>query len=452
MSTSAQTPADTTTDFHHFLHLAGVEAPSAELYDACVRCGLCLESCPTYSLLNLEPASPRGRIALIRAVGEGRLEATAPTFLQQMDLCLGCLACQAVCPSGVEYGHLHEAGRAQAAAVRQKSLLRRLIERVVFQWLFMSIGRVQLFARSLWLYQRSGLQWLARKLGVLRLFRMEGVEQLLPHIDDHFVKPDGSVYPPSTSAAGKPARRVALLTGCVQSVAFADVHAATIHALRINGCEVVLPIGQECCGALHQHGGELVRAQELARRNIDALEAADADVIVVNAAGCSHHVKEYGHLLRDDPLYAERASALAAKARDITELLAELGPKPPQSPLPWRVTYQEPCHLAHGQKITSQPRKVLAAIPGLDFVEMAESSMCCGSAGTYNILQPDMAQQLLARKLDNSAATHAEVIASANTGCMIQMRAGLAQRGMDARVLHIVEILDTAYRLDEQRA
>ena len=450
MSTSVQPPVGAANKFHDFLQLAGVEAPSAELYDACVRCGLCLESCPTYSLLHLEPASPRGRIALMRAVGEGRLAATAPTFLQQMDLCLGCLACQAVCPSGVEYGHLHEAGRAQAAAVRQKRLLRRLIEGVVFQWLFMSIGRVRLFARSLWLYQRSGLQWLARRLGVLRLLGMEGVEQLLPHIDDHFVKPDGSVYPPLTTDGSKPALRVALLTGCVQSIAFADVHAATIHALRVNGCEVVLPIGQECCGALHQHGGELARAQTLARRNIDALEAACADVIVVNAAGCSHHIKEYGHLLRDDPVYAARAATVAAKARDITELLAELGPKPPQSPLPWRVTYQEPCHLAHGQKITSQPRKVLAAIPGLDFAEMAESSMCCGSAGTYNIVQPEMAQLLLARKLDNATATRAAVIASANTGCMIQMRAGAAQRGLGARVLHVVEILDAAYRLDER--
>ena len=444
---SAETKTTTAADFHSFLNLAGVEAPSAELYDTCVRCGLCLESCPTYSLLQVETASPRGRIALMRGVGEGRLEATAPAFLQQMDLCLGCLACQAVCPSGVEYGHLHEAGRAQAAAVRPKGALRRVIEWAVFQWLFVSIGRVRLFARSLWLYQRSGMQWLARRFGVLRLLRLGGVEQLLPHIDDHFVTADGSTHPPI--GAEKPVLRVALLTGCVQSIAFASVHAATIHALRVNGCEVVLPVGQECCGALHQHGGELVHAQKLARHNLDALEAAHADVIVVNAAGCSHHVKEYGHLLRDDPIYAQRAAALAAKTRDITELLAELGPKPPRASLPWRVTYQEPCHLAHGQRITAQPRQVLAAIPGLDFVEMAESSMCCGSAGTYNILQRDMADRLLDRKLDNSAATKAEVIASANTGCMIQMRAGVARRKLNARVLHIVEILDAAYQLDE---
>jgi glycolate oxidase iron-sulfur subunit len=421
---------------------------SADLYDACVRCGLCLESCPTYSILQLEPASPRGRIALMRSIGEGRLQPSSPAFLKQMDLCLGCLACQAACPSGVAYGHLHEVGRAQAAAVRHTGPLRRIIEWAVFQWLFLSLGRVRLFARSLWLYERSGLQWLARRLGILSALGLKDVEQLLPHIDDHFVKADGAVYAPSDVGAKTPIVRVALLTGCIQSVAFAEVHKATIHALRVNGCEVVLPRGQECCGALHQHGGELARAQELARRNIEALEAAQADYIVVNAAGCSHHVKEYGHLLRDDSLYAQRAAALAAKARDITELLAELGPRPPKAALPWRVTYQEPCHLAHGQKITAQPRKVLSVIPELDFVEMVESSMCCGSAGTYNILQRDMAQQLLNRKLDNTAATRAAVIASANTGCMIQMRAGLAQRGMDARVLHVVEILDAAYRME----
>lgn len=240
MQTKTPAPASV-PDFDTFLRLAGAEAPSAELYDACVRCGLCLEACPTYTILQLEPASPRGRIALMRSVGERRLTPAAPSFLKQMDLCLGCLACQAACPSGVAYGYLHEAGRAQAAAAREKGAVRRLVEWVVFQWLFMSIGRVRLFARSLWLYQRSGLQWLARKLGILAVLGMREVEQLLPHIDDHFVRPDGSVYAPMGVQGRAPAARVALLTGCVQSVAFASVHAATIHALQVNGCEVVLP-------------------------------------------------------------------------------------------------------------------------------------------------------------------------------------------------------------------
>lgn len=436
-----------TRDFHGFLDLAGVAAPDDELYYTCVRCGLCLESCPTYSLLNLEPASPRGRIALIRGVGDGAIDVDAPAFLQQMDLCLGCLACQAVCPSGVEYGHLLEAGRAQASAVRTKSRTTRWIEALVFQWLFMSMARFRLVARSLWLYQRSGVQWLMRKIGLLRAMGMAELEALLPRMDNRFVRPDGTRFPPHGVTVDAP--RVALVTGCVQSVAFADVHAATIHALQVNGCEVVLPPDQQCCGALHAHGGDLARAVELARINVDALEAADADFIVVNAAGCSHHVKEYAHLLRDDPVYAARAENLVAKARDITELLAELGPKPPTHPLRWRVTYQDPCHLAHGQKVVSQPRRVLNAIPGLEFVEMGESSMCCGSAGTYNILQRDMSQRLLDRKMDNAVATEAEVIASANTGCMIQMREGVRQRAMPAKVMHVVEILDAAYRQDD---
>ncbi len=435
--------------FQGYLQQAGVAAPDADLYDTCVRCGLCLQSCPTYTLLDLEASSPRGRIALMRGVGEGRIPVDAPGFLRQMDQCLGCLACQAVCPSGVQYGHLLEAGRAQAKAVRAQSRMARLIEGFVFGWLFMSLGRVRLLAVLMRLYQQTGLQWLVRRLGLLKLMGMAQMEQLLPRMSRSFVKADGRSLAPLAKTTST--KRVALLTGCVQSIAFAEVHDATVHTLRVNGCEVVMPQGQECCGALHAHGGDLVRAKELARRNIDALEAVKPDYVVVNAAGCSHHVKEYAHLLHDDPEYGARAEHFVSISRDITELLAELGPKAAQTPLPWRVTYQEPCHLAHGQKVTEQPRQILAAIPGLTFVEMAESSMCCGSAGTYNILQPELAQQLLDRKLDNSAATQAEVVLSANTGCMIQMRAGIAQRGMNARVMHVVEVLDAAYRQDEAR-
>ena len=433
--------------FQDYLQQAGVAAPDADLYDACVRCGLCLQSCPTYTLLDLEASSPRGRIALIRGVNEGRIPVDAPGFLKQMDQCLGCLACQAVCPSGVEYGHLLEAGRAQAKAVRSQNRMTRLIERFVFGWLFMSLGRVRLLAVLMTIYQRTGLQWLARRLGVLKLMGMAQMEQLLPRMSRSFVKADGRSYAPMTATATK--KRIALLTGCVQSVAFAEVHDATVHALRVNGCEVVMPQGQECCGALHAHGGDLVRAKVLARRNIDALAAVKPDYVVVNAAGCSHHVKEYAHLLHDDPVYGQRAEHFVSISRDVTELLAELGPKPARTPLPWRVTYQEPCHLVHGQKVSQQPRQILSAIPGLTFVEMAESSMCCGSAGTYNILQPEIAGQLLDRKLENTAATQAEVVLSANTGCMIQMRAGIAQRGMNAKVMHLVEVLDAAYRQDE---
>ncbi len=435
-----------TFDFQGFLDLAGVEKPGDDLLNTCVRCGLCLESCPTYTRLGREPSSPRGRIALIRGVAEGRIAVDAPGFLHQMDECLGCLACQAVCPSGVQYGHLLEAGRAQAKAAKPASPLRRLIERAVFRLLFVNLTLFWLFARSMWLYQKSGLQFVVRQLGLLKLLGLAGSEKLLPVVNNQFLLAGGQQYTP-TSASARP-KRVALLTGCVQSVAFAHVHEATINTLQANGCQVVLPPGQQCCGALHAHGGDFEQARALARQNIEALEAANPDVVVVNAAGCSHHLKEYAHLLKDDPVYAERAEKFVAKARDITELLAELGPAPATAPLPWRVTYQEPCHLVHGQKVTGQPRQVLAAIPGLELVEMAESAMCCGSAGTYNIMQPEMATRLQTDKLDNALATGATVIASANTGCMIQLEAGLKERDRPARVMHIVEILDAAYRND----
>jgi glycolate oxidase iron-sulfur subunit len=435
--------------FHGFLELAGVEKPSDDIINTCVRCGLCLSSCPTYRELYSEASSPRGRIALIRGIAEGRLAVDAPGFLHQMDECLGCLACQAVCPSGVQYGHLLEAGRAQARATKPRGGLARLVEMVVFRYLFMNMLLFRLFSRGLWLYQRTGLQRLVRGSGLLKLLGLAEVEKLAPTINTHFFVAHEKRYTPNGSAppAVEP-KRAALLTGCVQSVAFAQVHEATVRTLQVNGCEVVLPLGQGCCGALHAHGGDFERARQLARQNIDALEVANPDYIVVNAAGCSHHLKEYAHLLKDDPVYAAKAKAFVGKSRDVVELLAELGPRPAQKPLPWRVTYQEPCHLAHGQKVIRQPRQLLAAIPGLELIEMKDSAMCCGSAGTYNITQPEMAQRFQQSKLDNALATGATIIASANTGCMIQLEAGLKERGQPAKVLHLVEILDAAYRND----
>lgn len=437
------------TNFQGFLDLAGVEKPSDDIINTCVRCGLCLQSCPTYTELNREPSSPRGRIALIRGVAEGRLSVETPGFLHQMDECLGCLACQAVCPSGVQYGHLLEAGRAQAKAVRSKSTLTRLIEWVVFKLLFVNMGLFRLFGRSLWLYQKLGIQFLVRKLGILKLLGLAESEKLLPKINDTFVYAQGQRFEPTRSTNGStppPLKRVALLTGCAQSVAFAHVHEATINVLKVNGCEVVLPKNQQCCGALHQHGGDFELARKLARQNIDALDAVEPDYVVVNAAGCSHHLKEYAHILKDYSVYAAKAETFVSKSGDILELLAELGPLPPTTPLPWRVTYQDPCHLAHGQKVINQPRQVLTSIPELELVEMKDSAMCCGSAGTYNIMQPDMAGKLLDNKLNNAAATEATVIASANTGCMIQLQAGLNERGTNTKLMHVVEILDAAYR------
>ncbi len=434
--------------FQGFLDLAGVDKPGDDIINTCVRCGLCLQSCPTYVRLGREPSSPRGRIALIRGVAEGRLAVDTPGFLHQMDECLGCLACQAVCPSGVQYGHLLEAGRAQAKAVKSTRPLTRWLELVVFKVLFVNMALFRLFGRSMWLYQKLGVQALVRCLGILRLLGLAETEKLLPVVNDRFIYAEGQRFAPLRTDHRPRLKRVALLTGCVQSVAFAHVHEATINTLQVNGCEVVLPSGQQCCGALHQHGGDFEQARALARQNIEALEAVNPDYVVVNAAGCSHHLKEYAHLLKDDPEYGPRAQKFVAKSRDITELLAELGPVPAVKPLPLRVTYQEPCHLAHGQKITAQPRQILRAVPGVTLVEMKDSAMCCGSAGTYNITQPEMAKRLQSDKLDNAKATGATIILSANTGCMIQLAAGLQERGEAVEVRHVVEILDAAYRHD----
>lgn len=447
---------DNTNQMQSFFDIAGIDKPSDDIMSTCVRCGLCLQSCPTYVKIGAEPSSPRGRIALIRGVADGRLPVTSEGFLHQMGECLGCLACEDVCPSGVDYGHLVEAGRAQARLAAPRKGIPALLDHIVFNYLFRSMFLFRLFATSLWLYQKSGLQWLARTTGILKLLRQDKLEQFLPEINNKFVAAQNQKYLPKvpshvTRSSVEPTyKRVALLTGCVQSVAFADVHEATIHALQVNGCEVVLPEGQGCCGALHAHAGELIGSKEIARQNINALMAINPDYIVANAAGCSHHLKDYAHMLHDDPAYAEKAAHFTSITRDITELLAELGPKPPRNPLPWKVTYQEPCHLVHGQKIKSQPRQVLAAIPGLELTEMADSDRCCGSAGTYNVLQPDLSQAFLDDKMDSALATGADIIASANTGCMIQVRTGLAQRKAAPKVLHIVEILDAAYRNDEK--
>jgi glycolate oxidase iron-sulfur subunit len=304
------------------------------------------------------------------------------------------------------------------------------------------MGLFRAFSRLMWLYQKSGAQWLARRSGILKALQLDETEALLPPISDRFVAPAGQTF-----AASTPRRStVALLSGCIMSTAFADVHRATIRVLQKNGCDVILPPDQGCCGALHAHGGDLAGARELARRNIAAFEGLGVDAIIVNAAGCGSTLKEYGHLLHDDPEWAARAQLFATRVKDVSEFLAgvELNTADLR-PLDITVTYQEPCHLAHAQRITQQPRRLLAAIPGLRLTEMHESSLCCGSAGIYNVTQPEMAERLGNRKLDNAEATGAEVLVTANPGCHLQLAGGLARRGSPMRVRHIVELLDEAY-------
>lgn len=433
---------------------AGADTPSDAIINTCVHCGLCLSSCPTYRETGLEMFSPRGRIYLMKGVADGRIGMESDVFQEQMSACLNCRACEAVCPSGVQYGQILEASRTQIEDARDDGRLPphpwpvQLLRSGVFGVLFKRLELFRGFSRMMWFYQRSGVQALARQSGLLKLLGLADTEALLPPMSDAFTVPQGQIYP----AEGTARYHVALLTGCVMATAFADVHAATLRVLRKNGCEVILPPDQGCCGALHVHGGDMDGGRELARRNIAAFEGLGLDAIIVNAAGCGSTMKEYGHLLHDDPAWAARAAAFSAKVKDISEFLAaiELNTRD-LKPLPITVTYQEPCHLAHAQRISAQPRKLLRAIPRLVLKEMPESSLCCGSAGIYNVTQPEMAAQLGARKLNNAQTTNAEVLVTANPGCHLQLAGGLRRRGSTMRVRHIVELLDAAYAGDARQ-
>lgn len=447
----------------HLLGFSDKDRPSDDIINTCVHCGLCLSSCPTYRETGLEMSSPRGRIYLMKAVSEGRIGIDSEVFGEQMSQCLNCRACEAVCPSGVQYGSILEASRAQLEQARARgvspspelpsaepvgtleprALWQRAIRTVVFDGLFRHLGLFRAFSGAMALYERSGAQWIARKSGLLKLMGMQEMESMLPQISGRFTVPQGQIY----RAEGTRRYTVALLTGCVMSTAFAEVHNATIRVLQKNGCDVILPPDQGCCGALHVHGGDMDGGRDLARHNIAAFEHLGVDAIIVNAAGCGSTLKEYGHLLHDDPAWFKRAIAFSAKLQDIHEFLGSIElNRAALGPLPISVTYQEPCHLAHAQRITAQPRALLSAIPELELREMHESALCCGSAGIYNITQPEMAAQLGARKVDNALATGAEVIATGNPGCAMQIASELRRRGKNPQVRYVVELLDEAYR------
>ncbi|HUZ00916.1 MAG TPA: heterodisulfide reductase-related iron-sulfur binding cluster [Thermomicrobiaceae bacterium] len=431
----------TSTETAEFRGFTGHDVPDLNVIRSCVHCGLCLPSCPTYRLTLRERSSPRGRIWLMKQVSEGKFDILDPVFEEEMYLCLNCRACEAVCPSGVRYGEIVEASRAQIEAQRAVSPRVRLLRSLTFDVLFTDPRRFRLASRALRVYQRSPLPALARRSGLLRRFGLAEAHDLMPNVSDQFIVPKGQ----TVRAEGPRRGRVALFTGCIMSTAYAEVHEATIRVLARNGYDVTLVGEQGCCGALHVHGGDPDGGRQLARRNVDAFENPYIDAVIVNAAGCGAQMKEYGHLLRDDPAYATRAVAFAARVKDVTEFLVERGLTAQPGPLPMTVTYQEPCHLAHAQRITRQPRDLLAAIPELRLVEMPESSLCCGSAGTYNLLQPDMSSRLLERKLTHALSTGAEVIVSANPGCMLQLTSGLRARGDCRPVVHLVELLDRAY-------
>jgi glycolate oxidase iron-sulfur subunit len=404
----------------------------------CIHCGMCLESCPTYLVTRLETESPRGRIHLMEQLSAGRVAPT-DTLLSHLDRCLACRACEAVCPSGVGYGALIENARAalEAAHAVPRSAPASWVRRLALGVLA-DPARLERVAGLLSLYERTGMRGLLRRSGLrARLPRaLRRLEGLYPP----FGRPR---YRPQPAPAA-PVARVALLLGCVMRVAYGDVHTAAARVLTRLGVEVVEVPGQLCCGALHAHAGARPDAIALAKQNIAVFEATKLDAIVVDAAGCGAHLKGYGHLLADDPEWHERAEAFVRRVRDVTEYLAAVGGTMPLGRLALRVTYQAPCHLAHAQRINEQPRALLRRVEGLELIEMAESDVCCGSAGSYNLQQPELADALLTRKLDAIAATGADAVVSANPGCMLQVQSGLEERGRRTAVLHVVEVLDRA--------
>lgn len=411
------------------------------MYSTCIHCGLCLEQCPTYRVLGLEADSPRGRIYQILQVDQGNL-AIADSFVTHIDRCLGCLACQTACPSGVNYAHIVERARAEIQQNYRRPLLARLGRRYVYKQLLKNLRVLAFWAKLLRFYQQSGLQKMLRESGVLKSLHLENTEALSPQIDDHFSFDDlGKTFP----AKGEQRARVAFLIGCVASVSFAELNRATIRVLQKNGVSVYLPPQQNCCGALHAHAGFRDDARDLARKNIDAMLSDDVDAIITNAAGCGSMMKEYHDLLAHDAVYAPKAQAFVAKTRDVSEFLAGLGLRSPRQKIQARVTYQDPCHLAHAQNIRSAPRELLTVI-GADLVEMPHSDQCCGSAGTYNVVQNELSMKILEAKMEDVSSVDAEIIATANVGCMLQLRAGVAQRGLNRRVVHVIDLLDEAYR------
>ncbi len=424
-------------------HLKGLDY---SIVQQCMHCGLCLPTCPTYDATKIERHSPRGRISLMRAIADGRLD-TTKTFADEMYFCLGCLACMTACPAGVNYAELFEHARAEAESSGVlKSPKRDFIRTFAIRWLFMDLGHLRLVGRVLRLYQQLGLQSLIRGSGVLKLLpkRLQEIEAITPDIQRRF---SAELIAPVTPAIGQKRFRVAMLIGCAQDLIFSNINRDTVEVLAHNGCEVITPPKQLCCGSLHAHNGEWDLAKELARKQLEQFPPDQFDAIITNAGGCGSHLKHYHKLLADDPVYRDRAALWDKKVKDIHEWLIEIGIQPPPNHAPVQVvTYHESCHLAHGQKITSQPRQLLGLIPNLQLVELPESTWCCGSAGVYNIVQPEMANQLLDRKLENIQSTGASIVANGSPGCLLQLVNGAKLKGMKLRVVHPVTLLAEAYR------
>ncbi len=424
----------------------GNHPPEEKLIDTCVHCGFCLATCPSYRVIGKEMDSPRGRIYLMDAVNKGEISLSDAT-VQHFDSCLGCLACVSTCPSGVQYDKLISATRHQVERNYPRSLPDRFLRQLIFS-LFPYPGRLRFLLAPLLVYQKLGLSKFVRATGLLKLVspQLAAMESILPAVT---LKSFQDNLPTVIPAQGKKRYRVGMILGCVQRLFFSPVNEATVRVLTANGCEVIIPRSQGCCAALPEHQGQAEQAHALARQMIDSFADTEVDAVIINAAGCGHTLKEYGHMLRDDPDYREKATQFAAKVKDVQEFLATVGLTAPLSPIsdrPITLVYQDACHLLHGQKISVQPRQLLRQIPGVKLKEPVDAALCCGSAGVYNLLQPEVAEELGQQKVENLLNTGADLIASANPGCTLQISKHLQLQGKDIAIAHPMELLDYSIR------
>lgn len=413
-----------------------------ELLQKCLHCGMCLPVCPTYALTLDEKSSPRGRIRLMKSVEEGVLKIT-PDFVNEMYFCLDCQACQTICPAGVQYGVLVENSRNLISQNGKEHFWEKFFRQKILNVLA-SKSKLKRIANLLYLYQVSGLYEAVENSNILSLLS-ESLQQkhaLLPKISEQFYSESvAEILSPNGQTKG----RVAFLSGCIMDIAFTSVHHDVVSVLLINGFEVVIPKQQQCCGSLHAHNGDEATAKILARKNIDVFEQYEYDVLVLDSAGCGAFMKEYGRLLADDPIYASRAAKFSSKVTDITEFFDNVGFVSPENELNKRVTYHEACHLVHVQKIIQQPRNILQSIPGIELIELPESTWCCGSAGVYNILRYDDSMKILERKMKNLESTKADIVITANPGCHLQLQYGIKKSGLKMEVLHPISLLHRAY-------
>lgn len=421
---------------------SGPDAPKEEDMYKCVHCGFCLQACPTYLETGLETESPRGRIALMKAVNERRIGFT-PTVFQHWDLCIQCRACEVACPSGVPYGRLIESTMAQVQKHRKSGLISGFAARMLLKKILPSQRMLLLLVSCLKLYKMTGVRWLVRKSHMLKLLskRLASLEESTPQINGNRFKTNDRVIIPEGNLRAK----VALLSGCIMPLVNGPEMEAMVRVLVRNGCEVVVPRNQGCCGAINSHVGDLDTARMLARKNVDIFLGLDIDTLVVGSAGCGSRMKEYGDLLRHDTLYSERAERLSLMVKDIHEFLVELPMVPPSGNAKYRVTLQESCHLAHAQRITEAPIQILRSIPGVELVEMEDSSKCCGAGGTYTITQRDFSLRLLDSKMSVVKGASPDVLATMNPGCYMQLQYGVQRANMNTSVKYVTDLLDEAY-------